>query len=259
MNAGANSTLRVHLGHNQSERTVMKVEIVESFDAGYPPNSNDHLLVREIAHRVNNEFASIIGRASLIAARSASDEVKHALATVTGILHHCADVHRALEMPANCKIIDATRYIRTLCQSILRARLDDRDIELVLVEHPVQMRSERCWRLGMIVSELITNSLRHAFDGSGGTIQIELSASGPYVQCCVMDNGSKRDPGTPGQGLKIVKALARELDGEIVQRFGPDGALSILMFPVTSQAPQIERDPWVNDEEWVSRRFAAYP
>jgi hypothetical protein len=57
--------------------------------------------------------------------------------------------------------------------------------------------------------------------------------------------------------LKIVRALARELDGEIVHRFGPDGALSILMFPLGSQAPEVEQDPLVNDEKWAGRRFAA--
>ncbi|MGA7809918.1 sensor histidine kinase [Bradyrhizobium sp.] len=210
-----------------------------------------------MAHRINNELASVIGRASLIAARSSSDDVKTALAAVTRILHHCADVHRALEMPAHSSMIDASSYIRTLCQSIKRARLDDKGIELVLVVRPVQMRSENCWRLGMIVSELITNSVRHAFDGPGGTIRVELSASGPYVQCCVMDNGSGRNCGTPGQGLKIVKALARELNGQIVHRFAADGALSMLMFPLGGEAPQPEWASWVDDEQWGGRKFVA--
>lgn len=166
----------------------MKVDILEGLDPNRPRNSSDHLLVRELTHRINNEFASVIGRASLFAARSTNHEVKKALAAITRILYSSADVHRALQMPAHRKTIDVSEYIRTLCQSIARARLDDIGIELILVEDPIQMCSERCWKLGMIVSELITNSVRHAFDGRGGIIRIVLSSSGPYARRSVMDS-----------------------------------------------------------------------
>jgi two-component sensor histidine kinase len=226
----------------------MKVDIVESVDLNRSPNANDHLLVRELTHRVNNEFASVIGLVSLIAARSASDEIKQALSGVTSLLHNYAGVHRALQMPTYGTVINASDYIRALCQSIRRARLDHREIELELVEHPLYMHSERSWKLGMIVSELITNSARHAFDGHGGTIRIELSGSGPFVQCCVTDNGSSQGSIRPGDGLKIVDALARELDGEIFHRFGADGALSVLIFPVSAETPQTKSDSPINDD-----------
>jgi two-component sensor histidine kinase len=237
----------------------MKVDIVESADLNRSPHANDHLLVRELTHRVNNEFASVIGLVSLIAARSASDETKQALSGVAGLLHSYAGVHRALQMPTCGTIINASDYIRTLCQSIRRARLDHRGIELVLVEHPLHMHSERSWKLGMIVSELITNSARHAFDGNGGTIRIELSGSGPFAQCCVTDNGSSQGSGRPGDGLKIVDALARELNGEIFHRFGADGALSVLIFPVSGETPQLKSDPLINDGLACRRRTACSP
>ncbi len=227
----------------------MKVDIVERFGDRDSPNSNDHLLVRELAHRINNELAMIIGQTSLAAARSANDEVKRALSAVTRLLHHCADVNRALEMPTHSTVVDVSDYICVLCQSIRRARLDHRGIELVLVSHPLLMRSERCWKLGIIVSELITNSVRHAFNGRSGTIQIELSSVGPYVQCSVTDNGSSQGCSVPGQGLRIVEALAKELDGRIVHRFDTEGAASILIFPLNSRIQQIDSDRWVNDTD----------
>jgi two-component sensor histidine kinase len=120
--------------------------------------------------------------------------------------------------------------------------LDRRDIELVLVEYPLHMRSEQCWRLGMIVSELITNSARHAFGDRGGTIRVELSGSGPFAECCVTDNGSSRGCHRPGRGLQIIDALAKELNGEIVHRFGTEGAQSRLIFPLGVGAPQTQND-----------------
>jgi len=235
----------------------MKVDILESLGAERLPISNDHLLVRELAHRINNEFASVIGLVSLLAARSTSKDVKDALSGVTDLLHNYAGGHRALAMPTYSTLIDASDYIRALCQSIRRAKLDRRDIELVLVEHPLQMRSERCWKLGMIVSELITNSVRHAFDGRAGTIRVELSGSGPFAQCCVTDNGASRGSHRPGQGLKIVEALARELNGEIVHRFGSEGALSILIFPISGDPPQTVDLSRIDDGRLGRGRVAA--
>ena len=237
----------------------MKVDIVESADLNRSPNANDHLLVRELTHRVNNEFTSVIGLVSLIAARSARDEIKQALSGVTSLLHDYAGVHRALQMPTYGTVINASDYIRALCQSIRRARLDHREIELVLVEHPLHMHSERSWKLGMIVSELISNSARHAFGGNGGTIRIELSGSGPFAQCCVMDNGSSQGSSRPGDGLKIVDALARELNGEIVHRFGTDGALSVLIFPVSGETPQTKNGSLIDDDLVCRKRAVCSP
>jgi two-component sensor histidine kinase len=218
----------------------MKVNITENLRSDDSPRARGYLLVRELTHRINNELALIIAQASLTAARSTNDEVKRALDDVTRLLHRCADVNKALEMPTHSTVIDLSDYVRVLCQAIRRARLDDRGIELVLLAHPLQMLSERCWKLGIIVSELITNSVRHGLSDRGGRIRIELSSAGPYVQCCVIDNGSAQASGVPGQGLKIIEALAKELDGEIVHRFGAAGAISMLIFPLNGKIQQIE-------------------
>jgi two-component sensor histidine kinase len=234
----------------------MKVDIMEGLDADRPPTSNDYLLVRELTHRINNEFASMIGLVSLAAARSTCDEVKNALTGVMNLLYNYAGGHRALEMPTYSTVIDASGYIRVLCQSIQRTKLDHRDIELVFVEHPLHMSSEQCWKLGMIVSELITNSARHAFDDRGGTIRMELSSSGRFAECSVMDNGSSRGCHGRGQGLKIVEALAKELNGEIAHRFGAEGALSKLIFPVSDETLQTQNESSMNR---VGRKREASP
>jgi two-component sensor histidine kinase len=213
-------------------------DVADAFTFGQSRITNEYILVRELAHRLNNEYASLIGFTSVIAARSSVGEVRAALSEVTDLLHKYAGVHRALQMPTYSTTIDASSYIRTLCQSIKRARLDRRGIELVLAESPLQLYSEQCWKLGMIVSELITNSARHAFADRGGTIRIELANFGPLAQCSFMDNGSSKQSSTPGQGLKIIDALARELNGEIVHRFGSDGATSILIFPISGENRQ---------------------
>jgi two-component sensor histidine kinase len=198
------------------------------------------LLLREFSHRINNEFASAIGVISIAKARSANDEAKAALAAVEDRLQNYARVHHALQMPEQTSCIDAAEYLRQLCQAVSRSRLESKSIELRLVEHTFQMNSERCWRLGLIISELITNAERHAFRNGGGLIRVELLPSLSFVECRVMDNGTSEANTQPGHGLKIVEALAKSLGGTIDQRFGPHGATTVLIFPAEIETTVVE-------------------
>jgi two-component sensor histidine kinase len=113
-------------------------EVADAFASDQSRITTEYLLVRELAHRLNNEYASLIGLTLRIAARSSAGEVKAALCEVTNLLHNYAGVHRALQMPTYSTTIDASSYIRALCQSLRRARLDRRGIELVLAESPLR-------------------------------------------------------------------------------------------------------------------------
>jgi len=190
------------------------------------------LLLREYSHRINNEFASAIGIISIAAARTPNDQAKAALSAVRDQLENYAQVHHALQMPEHSTSIEAGAYLRRLCQAISRSKLDGGGIELLLVERSFQMDSERCWRLGLIVFELITNAVRHAFHGGGGTIRVELLPSASFVECRVTDNGSGAANVNHGHGLKIIGALADSLGGRIDRQFEPRGATSVLIFPL---------------------------
>jgi two-component sensor histidine kinase len=134
----------------------------------------ERILLHELIHRINNEFSSLIGAVSRTAARSVNHEVKVALAHIIELLSHYAELHRALRMPENDTHIDVAAYLENLCQSISRSKLDDMKIDLVVAASPLQLPSDRCWRLGMIVYELITNAARHAFANGSGQVRVEL-------------------------------------------------------------------------------------
>jgi two-component sensor histidine kinase len=194
-------------------------------------SSEGNLLMGELSHRINNEFASAICAISLVASHSGSREVKAALHDVTERLHHYAKVHRELQMPEHQTYVDAASYLRTLCNSITRSKLESSNIRLVLAAQPLLMRSDRCWRLGMIANELIANAARHAFDETGGEIWIELWRVGASVECRVSDNGTVPQTVNSGRGLCIVQELVRYLDGRFQQTLGAQGSDSILIFP----------------------------
>ncbi len=191
----------------------------------------ERIVLHELIHRINNEFSSLIGAVSRTAARSVNHEVKVALAHIIELLSHYAELHRALQMPEHDTQIDAAAYLEDLCLSISRSKLDGMKIALVLTVSPLWLPSEGCWRLGMMVYELVTNAARHAFGNGKGEIRVELSRSGKLVECRVVDNGSAPSSVRRGRGLRIVDELVKGLDGRLDQRFGPRGSFSIVTFP----------------------------
>ena len=144
-------------------------------------------------------------------------------------LHNYVEVNRLLEIPPQHMLIDAAAHLRRLCQSISRSRADCKGIELI-VQDSVQLDSERCWRLSVIVFELVTN-FAHAFGAGGGTIRVELLPRGPVVQCRVEGNWTTAEEIRLGRVSTIVEALVASLDGTINQYFGPRAAVSNLIFP----------------------------
>jgi two-component sensor histidine kinase len=205
------------------------------------PIADEQLLLSELNHRINNEFAAAIGAVSLAAARSGNREVKVALNGVTELLHQYADVHRLLQVPNRGTAIDAAAYLHQLCLAISRSKLDHRKINLTLSAQPLLLPADRCWRLGMIVYELVTNAAQHAFAGDGGDIKVELRRLGALVVCSVRDNGSAVPRHRRGHGIKLIDAVAKSLDGRFDQRFAAKGSASIVVLP-GNDGCHIERD-----------------
>jgi two-component sensor histidine kinase len=195
------------------------------------PAATERLLLRELSHRINNELTSAIGLISTAANHCGSDEARAVLARVLVRLQNYAQVHHSLQMPEYTTTIDLRAYLQQLCRAISRSKLENEGIELSLSLAPLQMSSEQCWLLGMIIFELITNSARHAFHDRTGSIHLELWPAGASVECSVVDNGMSDANPSPGRGLSIVRALTRTLHGTVDMRFGPNGTKTVVNFP----------------------------
>ena len=200
------------------------------------PSPDERVLLHELNHRINNEFAAAISAVSL--PRPFQRPSGQSGPEWRGrVLHHYADVHRALQTPDHDRR-STLRRLHQLCVSISRSKLENREITLALSAQSLQLPAERCWRLGMILYELITNAARHAFEGGGGEIRVAVRLDGAFVKCSVQDNGSAAPNMHPGRGLQIVDALSEALGGCFKQTLGPPGSSSLLVFPRDS-APAV--------------------
>jgi two-component sensor histidine kinase len=198
------------------------------------PNPDGSLLLRELNHRIRNELTSAICAVSTKAVQSDSIDVKAALLDVVDLLHQCADVHRALHMPDQGCLTDAARYLQQLCFSITKYRLDRLAIRVLFSADDLRLEGERCWKLGLIVSELLTNAARHAqFDARHPELRVELRLAGHVVKCRVADNGSAPEPIRRGRGLAIIGELASSLGGRVHTSSAAEGSSFLLTFPLT--------------------------
>jgi two-component sensor histidine kinase len=224
--------------------------------------STSMLLLAEMAHRIGNEYTLAMTSLSLAALRANNSEAKDALDDACRMLKSYADTHRALRPPFQTEAINLAEYLCELCRSLARSRLADRGVTIGLVAYPVALAPERAWRVALIISELVVNSLRHAFNGHCGRIVVEIDRRGNTIECRVADDGCSVMPAAPGYGSAILKALASQLGGHIEREFDSRGGRACLTFPHSSSEPDAEsHEHWARvptlffagvSERWVS-------
>jgi two-component sensor histidine kinase len=201
-----------------------------------PPDLNERILVRELTHRINNQLTSAINVVTAAAVRAEHLEAKVALGNVVELLQEQANVHRVLAIPEDDALVDAAQYLRRLCLTITRSSLEPIGIHLSFQADTLPLEGERCWRLGMAIHELVTNSARHAcFDGRAGEIKVRLSLAHPVVNCIIADNGSLSKRLQPARGLGIVRDLIESLGGRLEYGSGPEYSSFLLVFPLTER------------------------
>jgi len=120
--------------------------------------------------------------------------------------------------------------------------MDRMNIQLIFETDVLRLQSERCWRLGLAIHELVTNSIRHAyFEGREGLIKVKLRIAGHSVSCRVSDTGSGSPALRREEGLSIVRDLAKTLGGDLNHEVGVEGAAFTFVFPLTQREQSVNR------------------
>lgn len=191
----------------------------------------ERLLLRDFAHRIDDELASVIDLVSKAANRCDGAEARATLASVQDRLESHARLYRALQMPQFTTTVDLAAYLQQLCRSISRSSLEGEGIALSLLLHPLKINSERCWLLGMIVFEAITNAARRVAHGGAGAIHLEVRGTATSIACCITDNGPFDESRYREEDRSIVETLAAHLHGTVDVSVGPDGTRTVVNVP----------------------------
>ncbi len=191
------------------------------------------VLLREMQHRVKNNFQLILASVAFQKRRYLGDNVHCALDHITSRINAIALAHDQLSLKERGQIVRLADYIRALCDSIGRqAETVDIDVET----DDLELAIERTLPLGLILNEVATNSIKHAFGPEGGSIKVKLSGGIGYgeARLTITDNGRGMKDVGKGSGLGLIALLARQIGGSVNQSSSDNGTVTSVTFPLIS-------------------------
>lgn len=176
------------------------------------------LLLREVYHRVKNNLQVVDGL-MLMQSRKLSDH--DAVAAIEGLrkrVYALGLVHHQLMGSADLKTFDVGAFLSQLIAHLQVGAPENVDLRIDAA--PLSVDLDFAVPLGLLVTELTTNALKHAFPGREGEISVTLGAAAEgEVVLRVADNGvgfsEVAAEAKPSMGLKIVRGLVRQLGGTI--------------------------------------------
>lgn len=194
-------------------------------------------MFQELQHRVANNMSVVAALLTMQRRKVTADPstAGQAIDEAVQRISLMSNVHRRLYDPA-VGDLPIGEYFDELCRDLLRAAQLDQDIECIVRMEPVKLPPDRLMTLSLLVSELITNSLKHAFKGGiSGAVTLGLKKIGAdSLELSVADNGVglpyDHDPNSgKGLGSMIVGGLADQLSGTLHYDRG-DGTTIRLVF-----------------------------
>lgn len=179
-------------------------------------------LLREIHHRVNNNLQIISSLLSLQSKHVVNKSDKELFKESQNRVRTMAMIHEKLYQSDNLSSINFFNYLKTLLNNLVYDYSHDlSEINLKLDIGDIELNIETSVPCGLIINELVTNSLKHAFTpGSHGTITIKMQEENDNYVLIVADDGAKYSSESSSDltnseklGLELVNSLVKQLDG----------------------------------------------
>ncbi len=181
------------------------------------------VLLREIHHRVKNNLQIISSLLNLQSKHIQDQEAVAAVQEGRNRVKSMALIHQKLYQQDNLASISVAQYMDDLLESLLQsygARAENIQVKTE-IPREMQLDVDLVIPLGLIVNELVSNSLKHAFpDQQAGQLKVALSEETRTLQLEIQDDGVGLPENFDWQkassfGLKLVQSLARKLKAEL--------------------------------------------
>lgn len=204
------------------------------------------VLLDELQHRVANSLQIIASIIMLKAKTVDSEETRRHLQDAHKRVMSVAAVQEHLHASVASGTIEVVPYLTNLCDAIARSMIaDDRPVSIQVTGEGGIATSRQAESLGLIVTELIMNALKHAFpdDKIEGRIIVGYDVAGTNWKLSVCDDGIGKPDGVfaqpkTGLGTGIVKALSQQLKAEVETVAGPEGTtVSVTHATFSAKAP----------------------
>lgn len=173
------------------------------------------LLLEELGHRTKNNLAMVTSMLSMQAQLKNNAEARQALEKAVARIHAIASAHEHFRPYEHKGRIEMRAYLQQLGSHLADALRDIRPIAVKVDASQLYLPAEQAIPLGLIVNELVTNSLKHAFPGDrAGTVQVVLNCD-VHLTLLIRDDGIGCATPKQGVGSRLVQLLAQQLGARI--------------------------------------------
>lgn len=219
----------------ERERQILQLnrELDHHVDELQAALGEKQVLLQEVQHRVKNNLAVISALLGLEADRWGSSGAGPVLVATRDRVRSMALIHDRLYYVGTAADIDFAEYVEALGRELLASYgAESRGIELH-TEVQARLGLDEAVPCGLIINELLTNSLKHAFpDGRKGEIWLELCEVGDAVDLRYRDNGIGLPPGldikrADSLGMQLISDLAAQLGGTLESEAGNHAAFRL--------------------------------
>ncbi len=177
-------------------------------------------LLKEIHHRVKNNLQIISSLLSLQTRYISDEKAIQAVNEGKNRVKSMALIHQKLYQKDNLTGIEMDDYIQNLVESLFVSYgISDGKIKFTTDIAPIRLDVDTAIPLGLILNELVSNALKHAFNDDGGELLIELKEQNKKLHFKIKDNGKgisdKDKDKKEGFGLRLIDSLARKLKATV--------------------------------------------
>ncbi len=180
------------------------------------------ILLKEVNHRVKNNFMIISSLLHLQSSKLTDDYSRSLFQESRDRVQTMALIHQQLYRSGDLTSVDFQNYIQILVKNLYRSYVTGSRIVLKQELEEIPVSVVKAIPCGLIINELMTNALKHAFPGQEeGLIRVTFKREKPgWVRIMVRDNGIGLPRGlkidrTESLGLKIVELLTQQIRGKL--------------------------------------------
>lgn len=202
-----------------------------------------HMLTTEISHRIKNNLQIIVG---LIAfeARSAAQPCAQGYQAMQARIGAIAQLYDLISQSSCGPTVALDAYLQEIAQNLSTSLLGDTsDIKIEVKAEALDIEPDRAVPFGLLVNELATNAIKHAFPDGTGRVVLSVERVGAQIELTVADDGvgvkdadSAKSP--VKRGADYVAIFVRQLGGAVVSSGSEDtGTIVRIRLPLSLAPP----------------------
>ncbi len=214
-------------------------------------------LIREVNHRVQNSLQMVASFLKLQARSASNEETTTALTEAQHRIAAIGLVHRRLYRDEHFGVVDLGRYLEELMEELCSSLGENWHEQLHLSLFPIMISADRAINIGLVLTELVINASKYAYDGHAGPLHVGLTQTSDRLVLTVSDQGecTPQLKGT-GFGTRMMNAVVSSLSGTLTYTALTPGLEAVMTLPLDSILPS-ETD--ISTEAALSQTPYPYP